>query len=127
MTTSEFHQHAGSFTWEARHGPQQLVDFPSHLSSDLHHYSLSNNNQPTLHFTPVADQPPQRPHISAIKSCKYLSLKRQHKQEQHTPQQRPSSIGPATGYQHFMNNDRQERSKFVEKLIGEFGGCFIHE
>ncbi|CAO3660772.1 unnamed protein product [Umbelopsis vinacea] len=69
-----------------------------------------------LHFTPVADQPPQRPHISTLKSCKYSTSKRQ---QEHTPSQRPSAAvaGTVTGYQHFMNNDRQERSKFVEKLI----------
>jgi len=118
MTTSEFHQHAGAFTWDNRHGPHQLVDFPSHLSSDLHHYSLSNIHKPTLHFTPVADQAPQRPHISTLKSCKYPSLKRQQlQQEQHTPQRPTSSVGTVSGYQHFMNNDRQERSKFVDKLI----------
>jgi len=130
MTTSEYHQHAGPFTWEG-HGPHRLVDFASHLSSDLHHYSLSNNQllpshpsstTTTLHFTPVADQPPQRPHISTIKSCKYSTAsKRQHQQEHLTPSQRPSSAvavaGTVTGYQQFMKNDRQERTKFVEKLI----------
>ncbi|CAM0139692.1 PHO85 cyclin-5 [Umbelopsis sp. WA50703] len=117
MTTSEYHQHAGSYAWEAGYGPHRLVDFPSHLSTDLHHYSLSSNQplqQVTLHFTPVADQPPQRTHVSTIKSCKY-STPSKRQQEQHTPCQRPSTT--ANGYQHFMNNDRQERSKFVEKLI----------
>lgn len=119
MTTSEFHQHAGAFTWDNRHGPHQLVDFPSHLSSDLHHYSLSNVHKPTLHFTPVADQAPQRLHISTLKSCKYPSLKRQQHPQEHTPQRPTSSVGTVSGYQHFMNNDRQERSKFVDKLIGK--------
>jgi len=124
MTASEYHRHAGPFTWEG-HGPSyRLVDFAPHLSSDLHHYSLSQPSHPPptttnmLHFTPVADQPPQRPHISTLKSCKYSTSKRQ---QEHTPSQRPSAAvaGTVTGYQHFMNNDRQERSKFVEKLIGE--------
>jgi len=117
MTTSEYHQPTGPFTWDG-HGPHSLVDFGSHLSSDLHHYSLSNN-QPhpstTLHFTPVADQPPQRPHISTIKSCKYSTACK--RQQQEHPTSSAVVAGTATGYQQFMNNDRQERSKFVEKLI----------